>query len=53
MDGSKFDGSKIDDGEIDSGEFDDKIEKKGQKTSQSKKLFESKKNVRIGCLELG
>ena len=49
-DGSKLDGSEIDDGEAGGGEVDDKVRKKGQKTSKSKKLSNSKKTV--GSLDI-
>ena len=42
---SKLDGSELDGGEIDGGKVDDKIEKKGQKTSKFKKLSKSQKTL--------
>ena len=42
---SKLDRSEIDDGEIGGGKVDDKVRKKGQKTSKSKKSSKSKKTV--------
>ena len=41
--GSGLDKNEIEDGEIDDNEVGDKIGRKGQKMSKSKKLFKSKK----------
>ena len=42
-DGNKLDKSEIDNGKVIGNEVDDKVRKKGQKTSKSKKLFKFKK----------